>query len=98
MPTYEFKCPVDGSFDMVLKFDEVTGTYPCVTCGRPADRVFTAPIVRFNCDGFHATDYGKGNKGVGTKIEQMNDAWSKEWGEKPPKPAIDVPRNSPNPH
>jgi hypothetical protein len=67
----------------------------CPVCGAPAKRVYTAPPVAFNCDGFHQTDYGKGNDGrAGDKRELLNKQWSQAWGEPPPPPAADVPKNS----
>lgn len=67
-------------------------TVACPRCGLDSERVWSVPPVLYNCDGFHATDYGKG-VGTGSKVEQMNKAWGRAWGEEPPPPATDVPRN-----
>ena len=66
----------------------------CPTCGAAAIRVFHSTLVKYNAQGFHTTDYDK----HGDKLERFNDNWSKKYGEKPPPPAEDVPRNAGEPY
>lgn len=62
-------------------------------CGKPMTRVYNVPPVKYNCDGFHSTDYFN-NTSTGDKLTQLNEKWSKATGEAPPPPAKDVPKNS----
>jgi putative FmdB family regulatory protein len=49
MPTYSFHCEKCGNHDQVVKLEppkyDPPTELPCVKCGKPADRVFTAPMI-----------------------------------------------------
>lgn len=66
----------------------------CPECGENMKRVYNAPPVKYNTQGFHATDYDA----HGDKLERMNKTWSETYGEKPPEPARDIPKNSSDPY
>jgi hypothetical protein len=74
--------------------DNCNDVAPCPACQMNMTRVFTAPPVLFNSDGFHATDYGKGNVGIGDNQELIRKQYERATGEKAPPPAADVPKNS----
>jgi hypothetical protein len=70
-------------------------TIKCSECDKqmPRDYLTDLAPVHYNSQGFHRTDYDK----YGDKKEALNEAWSKAWGEPPPKPDSTVPRNSKEP-
>ncbi|MEU7714517.1 FmdB family zinc ribbon protein [Micromonospora chalcea] len=43
MATFEYRCPQDGSFDVVLPVGTAGPSTSCPRCGFPATRVFSAP-------------------------------------------------------
>lgn len=95
MPTYVFRCATHGEFEIVRKMAEAGEPAGCPECGLDADRVWLPTPDVWACDGSHKGDYGKGNDGqAGSKRDLLNKRWSKAWGEKPPAPAKDVPKNS----
>jgi putative FmdB family regulatory protein len=46
MALYEYRCDEDGLFDRSLRIGTAPASIPCPTCGRPARRVFSAPMLR----------------------------------------------------
>ncbi|GAY11372.1 FmdB family zinc ribbon protein [Pseudonocardia sp. N23] len=46
MPTYSYRCPVCGPFDLVRRMAEVAGAADCPDCGRAGPRVWGAPALR----------------------------------------------------
>jgi predicted nucleic acid-binding Zn ribbon protein len=88
---YEFMCEEHGY--IAAEFPIKKGPSPdflCPLCFAPVRRIYTAPPIFYNTQGFHNTDYD----GHGDKLERMNRAYEKEYGEKPPEPAKDVPKNA----
>lgn len=61
----------------------------CPVCGVEARRVWNVPPIKYNSQGFHNTDYDS----TGDRLEKLNKSWSAKYGEEPPPPAKDVPRN-----
>jgi hypothetical protein len=45
MAMYGYQCDLDGSFDVKRPIGTAVPTLPCPTCGAPAARVFTAPML-----------------------------------------------------
>ena len=45
MPTYEYRCETDGTFDVSLPMGTAGPTRPCPICRGDASRVFTAPRI-----------------------------------------------------
>lgn len=66
----------------------------CPECGDNMVRIYQAPPVRYDCQGFHTTDYDS----QGDRLERMNKTWSEAYGEAPPEPAKDIPKNSSEPY
>jgi putative FmdB family regulatory protein len=64
MPTYEYRCSNDHTFEVVQRMsdDPVTA---CEVCGAPVQRVFHPVAVHFKGSGFYSTDYGRGRGGGG---------------------------------
>lgn len=46
MPLYEYHCDSDGPFERLLALGAAPPVLACPACGRPARRVFTAPLLR----------------------------------------------------
>jgi predicted nucleic acid-binding Zn ribbon protein len=88
---YEFTCEEHGyiAADFSIKMGP-SANFLCPVCSIPARRVYTAPPIHYNTQGFFSTDQDK----HGDKLERMNRAYQKEYGEKPPEPAKDVPKNA----
>lgn len=94
MPTYEFECDqCDVRHSTTRRMSEAGEPFQCPKCGGPTRRIFFAAPVTWHTDGAHVTDYGRGNH-IGTKNDELNRIWSKQFGEAPPPPASDVPKNS----
>lgn len=45
MPTYQYKCPECGLFDVIRPLGEADERQRCEGCGAIARRVFTAPML-----------------------------------------------------
>ncbi|MFZ0092132.1 MAG: FmdB family zinc ribbon protein [Solirubrobacteraceae bacterium] len=57
MPTYEYRCENDHTFDVMQRMsDDPVST--CEVCGAPVQRVFHPIAVHFKGSGFYNTDYG----------------------------------------
>lgn len=65
----------------------------CPICKKALRRIYGPLPVHFHSQGFHKTDYDK----HGDKLERLNKNWSEYYGEAPPPPAKEVPRNSSEP-
>lgn len=87
---YTYCCEEHGRFLVTRSIhDEATKLEPCPLCQRESIRSFRDDIapVHYNAQGFHQTDYWKGNVGnqEADKKEWLNRNWSKYYGEEPPK-------------
>jgi putative FmdB family regulatory protein len=47
MAIYEYRCEVDGPFDVTLPIGTAPASVACPTCAGEADRVFSNPMVSF---------------------------------------------------
>lgn len=66
----------------------------CPVCNETARRIYNTAAEVWHTQGAHKTDYDK----HGDRLEQANKAYMKEYREKPPPPAKDVPRNLKEPY
>lgn len=94
MARYDYRCDEHGSFEVNKPMSDAGRVETCPVCGVTAARVFAVPPVHYHTDGFHATDYFKGNGRAGTKADLLRKDYEKQYGEPAPPPAPDVPRNS----
>ncbi len=58
MPLYEYQCPVDGTFELMRKFSDPPLTN-CPKCGRPVEKLLSAPAIQFKGTGWYITDYAR---------------------------------------
>lgn len=88
---YVFKCPNGDVREISAPIDKgPPRVLYCTTCGEKMKRVYFSPPVKYNTQGFHATDYDS----QGDKLERFNKNWEKKYGEKAPEPARDIKRNA----
>lgn len=45
MATYEYRCDIDGVFDVIRPLGTAPATIACVACGREARRIFSLPFL-----------------------------------------------------
>ena len=45
MAVYEYRCDLDGAFDVALPLGTAPATSPCPVCGSEARRVFSKPML-----------------------------------------------------
>ncbi len=62
MPLYEYECPEHGRFELVRKFSDPPVT-KCPQCGKPVQKVLSAPAIQFKGSGWYVTDYAKKSGG-----------------------------------
>ena len=62
MPLYEYECPKDGRFEVIQKFSDKP-LKKCPKCGKPVEKLASAPAFQFKGTGWYVTDYA--NKGKG---------------------------------
>jgi putative FmdB family regulatory protein len=66
VPLYEYECPKDGTFEKIQKFSDPP-LKVCPTCGRPVEKLPSAPAIQFKGTGWYVTDYAKKSDGAGKK-------------------------------
>jgi predicted nucleic acid-binding Zn ribbon protein len=91
---YLYKCEEHGIIESQHKMGAAPKVVDCPLCMQPSPRTFQSPPVHYNAQGFHRTDYDA----YGDKKELLNSHLSAITGEKPPKAASEVPRNSSDKH
>jgi putative FmdB family regulatory protein len=62
LPLYEYECPEHGRFELVRKFSDPPVT-KCPQCGKPVQKVLSAPAIQFKGSGWYVTDYAKKSGG-----------------------------------
>jgi putative FmdB family regulatory protein len=62
LPLYEYECPEHGRFELVRKFSDPPIT-KCPQCGKPVQKVLSAPAIQFKGSGWYVTDYAKKSGG-----------------------------------
>jgi putative FmdB family regulatory protein len=75
VPLYEYECPKCGTFELIRKFSDAPVT-ECPTCGRPVQKLASAPAFHLKGTGWYATDYAK--KGSGESGSKAGKAKSEE--------------------
>ncbi len=55
MPTYEYKCSEGHVYTEVRGISEETKVTECPECGKPLNRIFSAPPITFKGSGFSKT-------------------------------------------
>lgn len=60
MPLYEYQCETDGRFEVIQKFSDPPLS-ACPTCGRPVQKLLSAPAIQFKGTGWYITDYARKN-------------------------------------
>jgi putative FmdB family regulatory protein len=62
LPLYEYQCRKCGRFEVIRRFSD-RPLKKCPTCGKPVQRLASAPAVHFKGTGWYVTDYaGKGGE------------------------------------
>jgi putative FmdB family regulatory protein len=60
VPLYEYQCETCGRFELIRKFsDEPVSA--CPTCGKPVQKLLSAPAIQFKGTGWYITDYARKN-------------------------------------
>lgn len=60
MPLYEYQCETDGRFEVIQKFSDPP-LEACPTCGKPVQKLLSAPAIQFKGTGWYITDYARKN-------------------------------------
>jgi putative FmdB family regulatory protein len=83
VPLYEYECPKHGRFELIRSFSDPP-LKKCPKCGKPVEKLASAPAFQFKGTGWYVTDYankGKGKSGGDegkseTKSESKSDGKS----------------------
>jgi putative FmdB family regulatory protein len=62
LPLYEYECPEHGRFELVRKFSDPP-VEKCPRCGKPVQKIVSAPAIQFKGSGWYITDYAKKSAG-----------------------------------
>jgi putative FmdB family regulatory protein len=60
VPLYEYQCETCGRFELIRKFSDEPVT-ACPTCGKPVQKLLSAPAIQFKGTGWYITDYARKN-------------------------------------
>jgi putative FmdB family regulatory protein len=80
LPLYEYECERCGRFEVIQKFSD-KHVKVCKKCGRPVQRLLSAPAIQFKGTGWYVTDYARKSGGEGKgegKVEGKGEGKSKE--------------------
>ena len=66
MPTYEYRCPKCGEFELVQKISE-DAIKSCPTCSSPVERLVSGAAFHLKGSGWYKTDYASGSSSAPTK-------------------------------
>ena len=83
MPLYEYECPKHGRFELIRSFSDPP-LKKCPKCGKPVEKLASAPAFQFKGTGWYVTDYankGKGKSGDEGKSESKSEAKSESKSE-----------------
>jgi putative FmdB family regulatory protein len=78
VPLYEYECPKDGRFELIRSFSDPP-LKKCPKCGKPVEKLASAPAFQFKGTGWYVTDYankGKGKSGDEGKSESKSETKS----------------------
>jgi len=74
MPTYDYKCKVCGDIREIVHSIHDSPQIKCPICLNITSRIITkAPSVKYNCTGFHNTDYQPTSGGKDYIYDQNED-------------------------
>jgi putative FmdB family regulatory protein len=84
LPLYEYECSEHGRFEVMQKFSDAPLT-KCPKCGRPVQKLLSAPAIQFKGSGWYVTDYARKSSGDGKKdgdgkAAEAKDASAKQSG------------------
>jgi putative FmdB family regulatory protein len=60
VPLYEYQCETCGRFEVIRKFSDEP-LIACPTCGKPIQKLLSAPAIQFKGTGWYITDYARKN-------------------------------------
>ena len=80
MPTYEYRCPKCGEFELVQKITE-DALKTCPTCGSTVERLVSAAAFHLKGSGWYKTDYG------GSTAKSSSSSTAEKSADKPDKSA-----------
>jgi putative FmdB family regulatory protein len=60
VPLYEYQCETCGRFEVIRKFSDEP-LIVCPTCGKPIQKLLSAPAIQFKGTGWYITDYARKN-------------------------------------
>jgi putative FmdB family regulatory protein len=58
VPLYEYECEDCGRFEVIRKFSDPP-LAACPTCGKPVQKLLSAPAFQFKGTGWYVTDYAR---------------------------------------
>ena len=58
MPLYEYECAAGHRFERIQKFSDPP-LDKCPQCGKPVQKLQSAPAIQFKGTGWYITDYAK---------------------------------------
>lgn len=64
MPLYEYRCAKDGRFELIRRFSDPP-LKTCPKCGRPVEKLASAPAFHLKGTGWYVTDYAKKSNAKG---------------------------------
>jgi putative FmdB family regulatory protein len=73
---YEYECPKDGRFELIRQFSDKP-LKKCPKCGRPVEKLASAPAIQFKGTGWYVTDYAKKSGGAESKESKEGKSDSK---------------------
>lgn len=81
MPTYEYRCPSCGVFEVLQRISEKR-LQTCPDCGEEVKKLISKPTVIFNGSGFYTTDYANGSSPANGSHDQSGEKSKEEKTEK----------------
>lgn len=74
MPTYQYRCPKCGDYDVTQRITESAFT-SCSTCGSPVERLISSGNFILKGSGWYTSDYSR--KGVAASAEKKESGEAK---------------------
>ena len=78
MPTYQYRCPKCGDYDVTQRITE-SAFSNCATCNSPVERLISAANFVLKGGGWYTTDYGR--KGTASAEKKEGEAKAEAKGE-----------------
>lgn len=93
MPLYEYECPKCGLFERMQKFSDPILT-ACPTCGKPVEKLLSAPAIQFKGTGWYVTDYSGKSSGGKDRDAKASESKSSDGKDKSAKAGSDAKSSS----